>query len=716
MRWKISLPDRHVLLRIVVLSGVVPLMVGCLFLGAVIVGHDIVSIQFLPTSQVRRESLVLLARDPIIRVIQSKDSFRVARFRQVASFGRTPVIDFLEESSSIQFQSNGNYYTNGPDHHVQTVDDYQAVSAILPSSPNHESSSFLDASLFQNGAICLGPLHCKSSTKIPSSFFGENAFRTTFKTRWLEGVYEPSNQTLSKNPAPHLKCTRPGVWAFVLSPLEALADSAVSWTSFSSTVQQTGSSSLPFRPNPEKLARVHHPTDTDTSSSPFWTLLTRPAMVLLVALQLGLAFCYWNYKVPTGAVAQEYSVILNGDAASNGRHSQVWRILSGATAHFEVWHLGVNMVSFYNLSLGLEGNLYSSIEFLGMNLSLIVLVGAVWLALQYFFVRSAHRRPTVGYSGVLFAWSVILTLQQTPGSQTCPLPFFEQACFSTMSIGMADLSLSFSWAPWVQLMVAQVLLPRVSWTGHLAGVLVGFAAMWRLLPYLAFPSIYWPLLHGLFLRFVCGIDWKQPKLVYRSPWFVVCAATLLTCSLVYSTGFCSPATVSFALWFLFDCYVDASEYDGAVVRAYVVATVLNLIAQSLNVATRLSLVGLSFQVFPLVGVVQWWQWMVYLVGLLRVIPRLTTSSSLSDEEPGGGGIFGLILGPLLRAHTQPTMWDYGTSSSSCLPLTFPQEHELVSTTPTVDSSLFPGTGHTLGGSSSSKNSNKNSGAHRSRIV
>ena len=60
---------------------------------------------------------------------------------------------------------------------------------------------------------------------------------------------------------------------------------------------------------------------------------------------------------------------------------------------------------------------------------------------------------------------------------TCPIPFFSDVCFATHSVpGLSWLK--FNIAPIVSLFVAQFIMPRVSFMGHLAGIVCGFGLHW----------------------------------------------------------------------------------------------------------------------------------------------------------------------------------------------------------------------------------------------
>lgn len=394
---------------------------------------------------------------------------------------------------------------------------------------------------------------------------------------------------------------------------------------------------LGFRINPNKQqVAAKQPSPLSSTST---LLFQKPATLLLLALNIGLAVVYWNYRVPVSSVASLYSNMVRAPF-------EIWRCLSGSTAHFEIWHLGFNMMALYGQGLEMEGILFDSIAFLFYHLSLIPLTSILWLGLEYgsYYRRDSQQqqderqRPTVGYSGVLFAWMVVAALEQ---HTTCPIPFLPDLCFSThLFLGG---TIKFSWGPLAQLVVAQVLLPRVSFTGHLAGIIAGFCLYWGLLPMaMVQPAVLVPT---LFLFYLLRIRKVVPRLLlppqlWRCSLLRICdfgsnrgndeqqgqghnqfqsepsndpmldrlSILLLRIKLVifvvsvYLLGPFSPLTLSFGctviFWLLCCCYNfnssnDRSEGLRVMVRGYVVTAVLAQINDAMAVAAWMVLMPAS---------------------------------------------------------------------------------------------------------------------------
>lgn len=212
-------------------------------------------------------------------------------------------------------------------------------------------------------------------------------------------------------------------------------------------------------------------------SNPNLEFLQRPATSFLILVNVALAFIYWNNRVDPSSVCKEYQKIVHDN--------ELWRSLSGATAHFEPLHIGFNMMSLYALGSELEP-MYESVPFMFYNICLIplttiVMMSLVWLQMRWTGDERLKQTKTVGYSGVLFAWMVVSSLERR---STCPVPFLPDVCFKTHELGSASKiwNLKFNFGPVVQLFIAQMIMPRVSFIGHLGGIICGFILHWNILP------------------------------------------------------------------------------------------------------------------------------------------------------------------------------------------------------------------------------------------
>lgn len=321
------------------------------------------------------------------------------------------------------------------------------------------------------------------------------------------------------------------------------------------------------------ITRVQQHQSAAYGSNKNWILLTQqiPATSLLIALNVALAYLYWDRRVDPSVVAKVYDSMVN-------QPFEIWRSFTGSTAHFSVWHLGLNMMSFTALGREVEPR-FSSLVFLYYNISLMPIVTMIWLSLHWVGMRyfhGANQCPTVGYSGVLFAWMVVAALEQP---QTCPVIFFPNLCFQTYQLGV----FRFSLGPVVQLFVMQLILPRVSFYGHLSGIVAGFFMHWGLLPIrLVQPWILVPLLYSLYLRFVRQINFKPL-------WSIGCGlgSTKLLC-LVYQVAIVSISAylsqwdevvaqgITGSFWLLSQIPENEFNERHTLIKATVVAAVLGI--------------------------------------------------------------------------------------------------------------------------------------------
>jgi len=286
--------------------------------------------------------------------------------------------------------------------------------------------------------------------------------------------------------------------AVVIKPGEEVSDTGLAANSrnldgtANAAGEETTTSRHGFRKNPNKKSDSITPTGTSILplSTYFWLLAN-----------VGLYGWYYTQQVDSSAVS------ISGKLLSKG--GDFGRALSGNLAHFEIWHVGLNMFSLLDLGRGLE----TETSWVGGTPGLLLWTGSI-LALATVGVVLLHaidrrfgtlwRRSEgpsgfprmVGFSGILFAWSVARTLSLGDQQQVCPVPIFflSSVCFSTHTLGNGW---KFSWGPLFQLLVIQLILnKRVSFVGHLSGTIVGFLWYWGVLPPLELsqPSVLYPLL------------------------------------------------------------------------------------------------------------------------------------------------------------------------------------------------------------------------------
>jgi len=203
---------------------------------------------------------------------------------------------------------------------------------------------------------------------------------------------------------------------------------------------------------------------------------TQPASFASIIFMVLIFLYQYDYAIPADRFAQEYDKQL--------RDGEWWRVLTSTYSHASMMHLVMNMCSLWYL--GVMEQVLGTKTWCRYTLLLVLLTNAVMLGIQAIQRRvrppAANSGPqwTVGFSGVLFGWLAIEAILLKP---TYPL-------FGLHLPGYVFM--------FVMLGVAQLILPRVSWQGHLAGIIVGLliaapAFEW-FGDYLALCTLVWTLI------------------------------------------------------------------------------------------------------------------------------------------------------------------------------------------------------------------------------
>jgi len=139
------------------------------------------------------------------------------------------------------------------------------------------------------------------------------------------------------------------------------------------------------------------------------------------------------------------------------------RLVLGPLVHADEWHLYYNMASLLWKGKILERR-FGTCYFAYLISTLTVLTSLAYiflnLILSELFEDDAYVFScAIGFSGVLFAMKVLTTYIEPPST--------------TLLLGF--IPISSKWACWAELILIQILVPHTSFTGHLAGILVGIA-------------------------------------------------------------------------------------------------------------------------------------------------------------------------------------------------------------------------------------------------
>lgn len=137
------------------------------------------------------------------------------------------------------------------------------------------------------------------------------------------------------------------------------------------------------------------------------------------------------------------------------------RLFTAALFHVDDTHLYYNMVSLLYKGSQLEPSMGSA-NFAGMltvltALSHGILVAGSLIAFQHFDYSGGLRSCAVGISAVLFALKTILNLDPK----------------SPRDSVIYGIRLPTKYVAWAELLIIQLIVPRASFTGHLAGIAAG---------------------------------------------------------------------------------------------------------------------------------------------------------------------------------------------------------------------------------------------------
>ena len=150
---------------------------------------------------------------------------------------------------------------------------------------------------------------------------------------------------------------------------------------------------------------------------------------------------------------------------------QFWRVITSIFIHGGILHLVMNMMSFVSLGISLESTI-GTLSYFYHIILFGLLSGLIHIGIAYFMKLGGdifeYRINGVGFSGVLFALMVVdIDLQ----------PSESRSLFGLWLIP------SFIY-PWANLLIMQLLLPNVSFFGHLSGMFVGYMYKYGWLKYL----------------------------------------------------------------------------------------------------------------------------------------------------------------------------------------------------------------------------------------
>ncbi|KAJ1443975.1 hypothetical protein B484DRAFT_256829 [Ochromonadaceae sp. CCMP2298] len=220
-------------------------------------------------------------------------------------------------------------------------------------------------------------------------------------------------------------------------------------------------------------------------------LLQRPVTTLLLGFIFAVAYYLWAFRIDVGAVAYSYDAVL--------LRGEYWRGVTASFAHYDLMHLGFNTMALY--SLGSLEAVYGSSTFLYLSLDLVVVTMILCTAMYHVMITQYGRSDmasqlAVGYSCVLFAWMVALSVRL---KEYCPIFILPSVCIDTWQIpipealttalGLAAFTIPLNIGPFGLLLFTKIIMPRSSFIGHLSGIIIGYPLAWNMLNWLTPPLL-----------------------------------------------------------------------------------------------------------------------------------------------------------------------------------------------------------------------------------
>lgn len=184
---------------------------------------------------------------------------------------------------------------------------------------------------------------------------------------------------------------------------------------------------------------------------------TRPATCVVIACCSALWLYMWSRRTPFADVAYQYDKCV--------KEGQWWRVVTSSVSHLNVMHIVFNMASLWQLG-ALEQSIttreYVRWSFLLVIASMAVVTGITHIMITRFGRERQRHTFSLGYSCVVFGWMTI------------------NAQMSGTSLSLFGVAVPLSLAPFGSLILTSLLIPRASFIGHLAGIIVGYGISFKL--------------------------------------------------------------------------------------------------------------------------------------------------------------------------------------------------------------------------------------------
>lgn len=193
-------------------------------------------------------------------------------------------------------------------------------------------------------------------------------------------------------------------------------------------------------------------------------LCTTLITVLCLILQLCCVFIPWElgrFTINPAAVVQGH---------------EYYRLITSAYFHVNFFHIAMNMLSFVGIGAFLEMKMGTAYLFLTILWSTL-LTNSLYIGLCYLITEITHDPSwlyyqSVGFSGVIFTLAVLESHSSPPNTY--------RSVFGMFNIPSRAY-------PWALLVIIQIMMPHISFIGHLSGLLIGIVQAYGGLNFL-FPT------------------------------------------------------------------------------------------------------------------------------------------------------------------------------------------------------------------------------------
>lgn len=222
-------------------------------------------------------------------------------------------------------------------------------------------------------------------------------------------------------------------------------------------------------PRKEKMNRVDSSNPGTTSQSMSYGFGRIGLFsIILIAINAAVFVLQWVMSYGLGVFAISPKTVIDDQ--------EYYRIVSSAFTHSGIFHIGMNMMAFFQLGVGVE-NTFGSVQFLlittwAILLSGILYVSSLWCLSVMFNEPSWMQTSAVGYSGILFTYAMVES--------------FHAPELTRSLCGVVNLPTKVY--PLVLLILLSLLIPGISFMGHLCGLLVGFILITPIGPALFIPT------------------------------------------------------------------------------------------------------------------------------------------------------------------------------------------------------------------------------------